>query len=46
MLQGVTMLQVDAMPTMGFLKSSSEKPTGRSIERAPARLGPSVMTEE
>src|SRR6266536_2524242 len=46
MLQGVTMLHVEAMPMMGFLKSSSVKPTGRSIERAPARLGPSVTTEE
>src|SRR5437764_259014 len=46
MLQGVTMLQSEAMPTTGFLKSSSVKPTGRSIERAPARLGPSLITEE
>ena len=45
-LQGVTIDQVEAMPTIGFLKSSSVKPTGRSIERAPARAGPSVMTEE
>ena len=28
MLHGVTLLQVDAMPMMGFLKSSSVKPTG------------------
>ncbi len=28
MLQGVTMLQVDAIPTRGFLKSSGLKPTG------------------
>ena len=28
MLHGVTLLQVDAMPMMGFLKSSSMKPTG------------------
>src|SRR3954470_7835171 len=46
MLQGVTMLHSEAMPTTGFLKSSSVNPTGRSIERAPARLGPSVSTEE
>ena len=35
MLHGVTMLQVEAMPTCGFAKSSSLKPTARSI----ARLG-------
>src|SRR5476651_2432684 len=46
MLQGVTMDQREAMPTMGFLKSASEKPTGRSMERAPARAGPSVRMEE
>ena len=46
MLHGVTMLQSDAMPTMGFLKSSSVNPTGRSIDRAPARLGPSLTMEE
>ena len=28
MLHGVTMLQVDAMPICGFLKSASVKPTG------------------
>ena len=28
MLHGVTLLQVDAMPMMGFLKSTSVKPTG------------------
>ena len=38
MLHGVTMLQVDAMPTCGFAKSSSLKPTARSI----ARLGACV----
>src|SRR5215213_9671285 len=46
MLQGVTMLHSDAMPMMGFLKSSSVNPTGRSIDRAPARLGPSLTMEE
>src|ERR1043165_115227 len=46
MLQGVTMLQSDAMPMTGFLKSSSVKPTGRSMDRAPARLGPSLTMEE
>ena len=35
MLQGVTMLQVEAMPTCGLEKSSSLKPTARSM--APAR---------
>src|SRR5215203_4051098 len=46
MLQGVTIDQVDAIPTMGFLKSASVNPTGRSMERAPARAGPSTRTEE
>ncbi len=35
MLHGVTMLQVEAMPTCGLAKSSSLKPTARSM----ARLG-------
>ena len=34
-LQGVKLLQVEAMPTCGFSKSASPKPTARSI----ARLG-------
>ena len=38
MLHGVTMLHVDAMPTCGLAKSSSLKPTARSI----ARLGACV----
>jgi hypothetical protein len=46
MLHGVTMLQVDAIPTTGFLKSSSVKPTARSIERLGERSGPSTTTEE
>src|SRR3954471_18144119 len=46
MLHGVTMLQREAMPMTGFLKSSSVKPTGRSIDRAPAPLGPSLTMEE
>ncbi len=46
MLQGVTMLQVDAMPTTGFLKSSSLKPTARSMERFGARSEPSSTMEE
>ncbi len=41
MLHGVTLLQVDAMPMRGFLKSASVKPTGYSMERAAARCGPS-----
>ena len=35
-LQGVTFDQVEAMPTCGFLKSSSVKPVGLSIDLAPA----------
>src|SRR5882724_11152955 len=46
MLQGVTMLQVEAIPTVGFLKSSSLKPTARSIERLGARSGPSCTMAE
>jgi hypothetical protein len=40
------MLQVEAMPTMGFWKSSSLKPTARSIERLGARSLPSTTMEE
>jgi hypothetical protein len=46
MLQGVTMLQVEATPTMGLPKSSSLKPTARSIERFGDRSGPSTTMEE
>ena len=46
MLQGVTMLQVEAIPTMGLAKSSSLKPTARSMERLGARSGPSTRTAE
>src|SRR5579885_719947 len=46
MLHGVTMLQVEAMPTIGLAKSASWKPTARSIERLGARSGPSTTTEE
>src|SRR5580693_2993850 len=46
MLQGVTMLQVEAMPTMGFAKSASPKPTARSMDRLGARSGPSTTTAE
>jgi segregation and condensation protein B len=40
------MLQVDAIPTIGFLKSSSLNPTARSIERLGDRSGPSTTIEE
>src|SRR6267154_2804196 len=46
MLHGVTMLQVEAMPTMGFAKSASPKPTARSMERFGARSGPSTTMAE
>src|SRR5271167_1916086 len=46
MLHGVTMLHVDAMPTIGFPKSSSVNPTARSIDRFGERSGPSTTTEE
>src|SRR4051812_38868259 len=40
-LHGVTMLQVDATPMIGFEKSSCLNPTGYSIARLGARSGPS-----
>ncbi len=46
MLHGVSMLQVDAMPTCGFAKSSSLNPTARSIARAGALGAPSTTTRE
>jgi hypothetical protein len=46
MLQGVTMLQVEAMPICGRLKSSSEKPTARNIARLGARSSLSTTTRE
>ena len=46
MLHGVTMLHVEAIPTMDFLKSSFENPTGWSMARLGARSGPSSMGEE
>ena len=46
MLHGVTMLQVEATPTMDFLKSSFENPTGCSIARLGARSGPSSIGPE
>src|SRR5258705_3238425 len=39
MLQGVRLLHVEAMPTWGLRKSSSTKPTARSM----ARLGDCLM---
>lgn len=46
MLQGVTILQVEAIPTCGFLKSPSSKPTALSIERLGARSSPSTTGDE
>ncbi len=46
MLQGVTMLQVEATPTSGLAKSASAKPTARSMERLGARSAPSSKVEE
>src|SRR5210317_1190853 len=45
-LQGVTMLQVDAMAICGRVKSSSSKPTARSMARLGALSGPSTTTLE
>ena len=46
MLQGVTMLQVEAMPIWGLEKSSSVNPTARSIARLGACATPSTTTLE
>ena len=46
MLHGVTMLQVEAMPTTGLAKSASAKPTARSMDRLGARSAPSSRVEE
>jgi hypothetical protein len=46
MLQGVTILQVEAIPTCGRAKSSSLKPTARSIARLGACSTPSTTTRE
>ena len=46
MLQGVTMLQVEAMPIWGLAKSASVKPTACSMARLAARSTPSVTAEE
>jgi hypothetical protein len=45
-LHGVTMLQVEAIPTWGLLKSASLKPTGRSIARLAERSTPSTTGAE
>src|SRR6266540_5662238 len=46
MLQGVTSFQDEATPTWDRSKSSSVKPTARSMERAPARSRPTVTSVE
>src|SRR5580658_1092409 len=46
MLQGVTLLQVEATPICGLAKSSSRKPVARSIARAGACFTPSITTRE
>ncbi len=46
MLHGVTMFQVEAMPTCGFAKSSSLNPTARSMARLGACVRPSTTTRE
>ena len=46
MLQGVTMLQVEAMPICGFVKSASLNPTARSIARLGERSAPSTTRRE
>src|SRR5436190_1220543 len=40
MLHGVSMLQVDAIPTCGFAKSASSKPTARGSGHCQARKEP------
>jgi hypothetical protein len=40
------MLQVDAIPTCGFLKSSSSKPTACNIARLGAFAIPSTIIDE
>ena len=41
-LQGIVSIHDVATPTIGCARSSSVNPTALSIDRAPARLGPSV----
>ena len=45
-LHGVRLLQVEAMPTCGFLKSPSAKPTACNMARAGACLMPSTTRLE
>ena len=45
-LQGVTSLPADTTPTCGLEKSSSLRPTARSIALAAALAGPSVTSWE
>jgi hypothetical protein len=45
-LHGVTMLQVDATPICGFLKSSLLKPTACNMARFGSRSMPSTTWEE
>ena len=46
MLHGVTMFQVEAMPTCDFLKSARVKPSACNMARLAARSGPSTTCEE
>ena len=46
MLHGVRLLQVEAMPTCGLLKSASSKPTARSMARLGVCLTPSNTSLE
>jgi hypothetical protein len=46
MLQGVTMLQVEAIPIWGRAKSASLNPTARSIARFGDRSAPSTTSRE
>ncbi len=46
MLQGVRLLQVDAMPTCGLSKSASANPTARSIARLGVCFTPSTTNRE
>ena len=45
-LQGVRLLQVEAMPTCGFSKSASRIPTARSMARLGVCLTPSTTSFE
>ena len=46
MLQGVRFAQVEATPICGLWKSSSAKPTARSMARAGACVSPSTTRRE